>query len=178
MFAKLEREEGPDTWLMPSVLRQVTEEKVKEVCVSASPLAVDFPDGGPQDGIFCSLMAHVLSPQHPHPHPWKLCLSFYQPKCLYHDCIQLHGPDSGSVTLVDHFQHFEAHVSDTTSQEEEQKLWRHVYQSLFCGIEKISEMLGYSINKPLPAIICPKSHKDKKTTQPIYIKDGEMELRQ
>ena len=170
VFAKLEREEGPDTWLMPSVLRQVTEEKVKEVCVSAGPLAVDFPDGGPQNGIFCSLMAHVLSPQHPHPHPWKLCLSSNQPTCLYRDCIEFHVPDFGSVTLVDRFQYFEAHISDTTSQEEEQELWRHVNKSIFCGIEKISEMLGYSNNKPRPAIICPKSHTDKDHT--AYIKDG------
>ena len=170
VFAKLEREEGPDTWLMPSVLRQVTEEKVKEVCVSAGPLAVDFPDGGPQNGIFCSLMAHVLSPQHPHPHPWKLCLSSNQPTCLYRDCIEFHVPDFGSVTLVDRFQYFEAHVSDTTSQEEEQELWRHVNKSIFYGIEKISEMLGYSNNKPRPAIICPKSHTDKDHT--AYIKDG------
>ena len=169
VFAKLEREEGPDTWLMPSVLRQVTK-KVKEVCVSVGSLAVDFPDGGPQNGIFCSLMAHVLSPQHPHPHPWKLCLSSNQPKCLYRDCIQFHVPDFGSVTLVDRFQYFEVHISDTTSQEEKQELWRHVNRSVFCGIQKISEMLGYSNNKPRPAIICPKSHTDKDHT--AYIKDG------
>jgi hypothetical protein len=170
VFAKLESEEGPETWLMPSVLRQVAEEKVKEVCVSAGPLVVDFPDGGPQNGIFCSLMAHVLSPQHPHPHPWKLCLSSNQPKCLYRDCIQFHVPDFGSVTLVDRFRYFEAHVSDTTSEEEEQKLWQHVGKSIFNGIETVSDMLGYSNNKPRPAIICPKSHSDKAHT--AYIKDG------
>ncbi|CAI8047439.1 hypothetical protein GBAR_LOCUS26218 [Geodia barretti] len=170
VFAKLESEEGPETWLMPSVLRHVAEEKVKEVCVSAGPLVVDFPDGGPQNGIFCSLMAHVLSPQHPHPHPWKLCLSSNLPKCLYRDCIQFHVPDFGSVTLVDRFQYFEAHVSDTTSEEEEQKLWQHVGKSIFNGIETVSDMLGYSNNKPRPAIICPKSHSDKAHT--AYIKDG------
>ena len=31
-------------------------------------------------------------------------------------------------------------------------------------------MLGYSNNKPRPAIICPKSHTDKDHT--AYIKDG------
>ena len=170
VFAKLESEEGPETWLMPSVLRQVAEEKVKDVCVSAGPLVVDFPDGGPQNGIFCSLMAHVLSPQHPHPHPWKLCLSSNLPKCLYRDCIQFHVPDFGSVTLVDRFQYFEAHVSDTTSEEEEQKLWQHVGKSIFNGIETVSDMLGYSNNKPRPAIICPKTHSDKAHT--AYIKDG------
>ncbi|CAI8006998.1 hypothetical protein GBAR_LOCUS5003 [Geodia barretti] len=115
-------------------------------------------------------MAHVLSPQHPHPHPWKLCLSSNLPKCLYRDCIQFHVPDFGSVTLVDRFQYFEAHVSDTTSEEEEQKLWQHVDKSIFNGIEKVSDMLGYSNNKPRPAIICPKSHSDKAHT--AYIKDG------
>ena len=170
VFAKLESEEGTDTWLMPSVLRQVAEEKVNEVCVSAGPLVVDFPDGGPQNGIFCSLMAHVLSSQHPHPHPWKLCLSSNQPKCLYRDCIQFHVPDFGSVTLVDRFLYFETHVSDTTSKEEEQKLWQHVYNSIFNGIERVSDMLGYSDNKPRPAIICPKRHTDK--AHAAYIKDG------
>ena len=60
VFAKLSTDEGPDTWFMPSVLRQVPAEKTREVSVSAGPLVVDFPDGGPQNGIFCSLMSHVL----------------------------------------------------------------------------------------------------------------------
>ena len=75
VFAKLSTDEGPDTWFMPSVLRQMPEEEMGEVCVSAGPLVVDFPDGGPQNGIFCSLMSHVLSPENRHPYPWKLCLS-------------------------------------------------------------------------------------------------------
>ena len=175
MFAKLEREEGPDTWLMPSVLRQVTEEKVKEVYVSASPLAVDFPDGGPQNGIFCSLMAHVLSPQHPHPHPWKLCLSFYQPKCLYRDCIQLHGPDFGSVTLVDHFQHFEAHISDTTAKKKSRNCGN------MCTNLSSVELRRYrrcwatpTTSHSQPSSI--QRATQTKTTQPVYIENGEMEL--
>ena len=170
VFAKLETHENPDTWLMPSVLRQVTEEEVKEVCVSAGPLLIDFPDGGPQNGIFCSLTAHVLSPQHTHPHPWKLCLSFNQPKCLYRDCIQFHVPDFGSVILVDRFKYFEAHVSDTTSEEEERELWRHVSRALFSGIATVSDMLGYSDNQVRPAIVCPRNHTDK--AHAAYIKNG------
>ena len=92
VFAKLSTDEGPDTWFMPSVLRQVPAEKTREVCVSAGPLVVDFPDGGPQNGIFCSLMSHVLSPQNHHPRPWKLCLSSNEPTCLYRNCIQFHIP--------------------------------------------------------------------------------------
>ena len=80
VFAKLSTDDDcPDTWFMPSVLKQVPAEKMEEVCVSPGPLVADFPDGGPQNGIFCSLMSHVLSPQNRHPHPWKLCLSFNEP---------------------------------------------------------------------------------------------------
>ena len=170
LLAKLDSDDGVDTWLMPSVLKQVTEEKVKEMCLSPGPLVVDFPDGGPQNGIFCSLMAHVLSSSHPHPHPWKICLSSNQPKCLYRDCIQFHVPDFGSVTLVDCFEYFEAHVSNTTTKEEKLELWQHVSRALFSGIRKVSHMIGYLESNTQPAILCPKSHSDR--AHPAHIKNG------
>ena len=71
----------PDIWFMPSVLKQVPAEKI-EVSVSPGPLVADFPDGGPQNGIFCSLMSHVLSRKNRHPHLWKLCLSSNEPTCI------------------------------------------------------------------------------------------------
>ena len=168
VFAKLSTDEGPDTWFMPSVLRQVPAEKTREVCVSAGPLVADFPDGGPQNGIFCSLMSHVLSPQNRHPHPWKLCLSSNEPTCLYRNCIQFHVPEYGSVTLMDRYQYFEVHVS--TSEEEMQELWQHVRKAVFSGIESVCGVLGYSNNKPRPAIICPTAHTDK--AHAAYIKNG------
>ena len=168
VFAKLSTDEGPDTWFMPSVLRQVPAEKTREVCVSAGPLVVDFPDGGPQNGIFCSLMSHVLSPQNCHPHPWKLCLSSNEPTCLYRNCIQFHVAEYGSVTLMDRYQYFEVHVS--TSEEEMQELWQHVRNAIFSGIESVCGVLGYSNNKPRPAIICPIAHTDK--AHAAYIKNG------
>ena len=170
VFAKLSTDEGPDTWFMPSVLRQVPAEKTREVCVSAGPLVVDFPDGGPQNGIFCSLMSHVLSPQNRHPHPWKLCLSSNEPTCLYRNCIQFHVPKYGSVTLMDRYQYFEVHISDCTSKKEMQELWQHVRNAIFSGIESACGVLGYSNNKPRPAIICPTAHTDK--AHAAYIDDG------
>ena len=170
VFAKLSTDEGPDTWFMPSVLRQVPVEKTREVCVSVGPLVVDFPDGGPQNGIFCSLMSHVLSPQNRHPHPWKLCLSSNEPTCLYRNCIQFHVPEYGSVTLMDRYQYFEVHISDCTSKKEMQELWQHVRKAIFGGIESVCGVLGYSNNKPRPAIICPRAHTDK--AHAAYIKNG------
>ena len=168
VFAKLSTDEAPDTWFMLSVLRQVPAEKTREVCVSAGPLVVDFPDGGPQNGIFCSLMSHVLSPQNRHPHPWKLCLSSNEPTCLYRNCIQFHIPEYGSVTLMDRYQYFEVHVS--TSEEEMQELWQNVQNAIFSGTESVCGVLGYSNYKPRPAIICPTAHTDK--AHAAYIKNG------
>ena len=160
VFAKLSTDDGTEeTWFMPSVLKQVPAEKMKEVCVSCGRLVIDFPDGGPQNGIFCSLMSHVLSPLNSHPHPWKLCLSSNEPTCLYRNCIEFHVPDCGSVTLMDHFEYFEVHVF--TTEEDMQELWQHAKEALFSGIKSVSDTLTYSNNKPRPAIICPKPHTDR-----------------
>ena len=172
VFAKLSTNEGPDTWFMPSVLKQVPAVTMGEVCVSAGPLVVNFPDGGPQNGIFCSLMSHVLSPQNLHPHPWKLCLSSNEPTCLYRDCIEFEVPKfAGSITLIDRYEYFEVHV--LTSKKKMQELWRHVRNAIFSGIATVCGTLGYSNNKPRPAIICPITHTDK--THPAYIEEDDDE---
>ena len=169
VFAKLSTDDDcPDTWFMPSVLKQVPAEKMEEVCVSPGPLVADFPDGGPQNGIFCSLMSHILSPQNRHPHPWKLCLSFDEPKCLYRNCIQFKVPKYGTVTLIDRYEYFEVHVY--TTKDKMQELWQHARNALFSGIESVCGTLGYSNNKPRPAIICPTHHSDK--SHAAYIEDG------
>ena len=169
VFAKLSTDEGPDTWFMPSVLKQVPAVTMGEVCASAGPLVVNFPDGGPQNGIFYSLMSHALSPLNPHPCPWKLHLASNEPICLYRDCIKFQVPKyAGSVTLIDRYEYFEVHVF--TSEEEMQELWQHAQNAIFSGITTVRDTLGYSNNKPHPAIICPnKTHTDK--THPAYIKN-------
>ena len=166
VFAKLSTDEGSDTWFMPSVLKQVPAIEMKNLC---SPLVVDFPDGGPQTGIFCSLMSHVLSILNQYPCPWKLRLASNKPVCLYRDCIEFQVPNyAGSVTLIDRYEYFEVHVF--TSEEELQELWQHVQNALFSGIAAVCDTLGYSTNKPRPAIICPNAtHEDK--THPAYIKN-------
>ena len=169
VFANQTTDEGPDTWFMPSVLRQVPADEMKKVCVSSGPLVADFPDGGPQNGIFCSLMSHVLSSKNQDPCPWKLRLVSDEPACLYRNCIQFQVPEYvGSVTLIDRHDYFEVHVF--TSPEEKQELWQCVQKALFSGIETVCETLGYSNNKPRPAIVCPAAHDPTDKTHPAYIK--------
>ena len=168
VFAKLSTDAGPETWFMPSVLKQLSEEKIGKVCVSAVALVVDFPDGGPQNGICCSLMSHVLSPENCHPCPWKLRLSSDEPACLYRNCIQFQVPKyAGSVTLIDHYEYFEVHVK--TLPHKLPELWQHTRNAIFSGIEVVSDTLGYSNNKPRPAVVCPHTHTDK--SHPAYVED-------
>ncbi|CAI8040242.1 hypothetical protein GBAR_LOCUS22432 [Geodia barretti] len=170
VFARLWNEEGPETWFMPSVLRHISASDMEKRCSSAGGLVVDFTDGGPQSGVFCSLMSHVLSPENHSPYSWKLHLSSQEPSCLYRDCIQFEVPKyPGSVTFVDRYEYFEVHVF--TSKMWEKELWGHVRKAVFGGIETVDETLGYSENKPRPAIVCPRTHTDR--PHPAYIQDKE-----
>ena len=170
VFARLWNEEGPETWFMPSVLRHISDSDMEKRCSSAGALVVDFPDGGPQSGVFCSLMSHVLSPENHSPNSWKLHLSSQEPSCLHRDCIQFEVPKyPGSVTFADRYEYFEVHVF--TSKTWKKELWGHVRKAVFGGIETVDETLGYSDNKPRPAIVCPRTHTDR--PHPAYIQDKE-----
>ena len=170
VFARLWNEDGPETWFMPSVLRHISASDMEKRCSSAGALVVDFPDGGPQSGVFCSLMSHVLSPENHSPYSWKLKLSSQEPSCLYRDCIQFEVPKyPGSVTFADRYEYFEVHVF--TSKMWERELWWHVRKAVFGGIETVDETMGYSDNKPRPAIVCPRTHTDR--PHPAYIQDKE-----
>ena len=170
VFARLWNEDGPETWFMPSVLRHISASDMEKRCSSAGALVVDFPDGGPQSGVFCSLMSHVLSPENHSPNSWKLKLSSQEPSCLHRDCIQFEVPKyPGSVTFVDRYEYFEVHVF--TSKTWEKELWGHVTKAVSGGIETVDETLGYSDNKPRPAIVCPRTHTDR--PHPAYIRDKE-----
>ncbi|CAI8020091.1 hypothetical protein GBAR_LOCUS12024, partial [Geodia barretti] len=170
VFARLWNEEGPETWFMPSVLRHISASDMEKRCSSAGAQVVDFPDGGPQSGVFCSLMSHVLSPENHSPYSWKLHLSSQEPSCLYRDCIKFEVPKyPGSVTFVDRYEYFEVHMF--TSKTWEKELWGHVRKAVFGGIETVVDTLGYSNNKPQPAIVCPRTHTDR--PHPAFIKDKE-----
>ena len=170
VFARLWNDEGPETWFMPSVLRHISASDMEKRCSSAGALVVDFPDGGPQSGVFCSLMSNVLSPENHSPYSWKLKLSSQEPSCLHRDCIQFEVPNyPGSVTFVDRYEYFEVHVF--TSKTWGKELWGHVTKAVSGGIETVDETLGYSDNKPRPAIVCPRTHTDR--PHPAYIRDKE-----
>ena len=165
VFARL----SPNTWFMPCVLKHLTPQEIKKYCMSQFPLVVHFPDGGPQHGVCCSLIAHVLSTANKHPYAWKIRLASNDPACLYRNCIQFEVPKFGGfVMLIDRYMYFEVHVR--TSRRKLDELWQHVRCAIFHGVESVSVTLGYSNNKPRPAILCP-AHTE--TSHPAPIRDDE-----
>ena len=166
VFARL----SSDTWFMPCVLKHLTPQEISEYCVSPSPLVVHFPDGGPQHGVCCSLIAHVLSTANLHPSPWAIRQARSRPACLYRNCIQFQVPGYGGfVVLIDRYTYFEVHVN--TIPRKLHELWQHVRNAVLNGISSVSVRLGYSNNKPSPAILCP-IHTET-PCHPAPIRNGE-----
>ena len=166
VFARL----SPDTWFMTCVLKHKTQQEISKYCVSPSPLVVHFPDGGPQHGVCCSLIAHVLSTANQRPSPWDILQEDNRPACLYRNCIQFQVPGYGGfVMLIDRYTYFEVHVH--TSVKKLLELWQHVRYAVLNGIDSVSVRLGYSNNKPSPAILCPIHTETPR--HPAPIRDGE-----
>ena len=149
---------------VPALLNMLEEEKVDEFRVSFSapipPMVIQFPDGGPRRGIFCSLTCFLVSTDNIFPAPWTILVDktrIQTPVCLYRNCIQFEVPKCpGVVTLVDTFSHFEVHI-DLSSEAPSKicpNLCQRVYQALFKGLRKASLNLRYSNSIPSPALLC------------------------
>ena len=156
VFGELSEEE----WFMPSLLTCLCKSCLKEHCSSGrQAMAIHFPDSGPQNGIFCSLNSFLPSSANTHPKPWKVACKKGQPMCLMRNIAMFQVPDiPGTVTVIDHFKHFEVHVS--TDPSFVQKLWSHVRAAVFAGLEKASDTIGYVTGTPQPAMLCPAHPKE------------------
>ena len=71
VFAKLSTDEGPDTWFMPSVLRQVPPQKIREVCVGWSPSGRLSRRWSPERNLLLANVSRPLSPK-PSPSPVEI----------------------------------------------------------------------------------------------------------
>ena len=152
VFAELS--EG--VWFMPCLLKLVPSVDVEQYQVSQlGALALHFPDSGPLMGIFCCTVAYLLSPDNPHPCPWKVVQEKTgTPKCLKRNVIKFSVSDfPGAVSLIDHFTHFEIHV--LTQPEKATQLWRLAHDAVFAGLKKAGQTLGYTTNSPQLALVCP-----------------------
>ena len=149
-----------DEWFMPSLLASLDMSHLEKWRSSGTQaMVILFPDNGPQNGMFCSLNCYLSSPANTYPKPWQIALKKPKPMCLTRNCMIFKVPGfAGTVTLTDYFKYFEVHVS--TGSDCLQKLWGHVREAVFEGLEHASTTIGYINNNPQPAILCP-AHREE-----------------
>ena len=145
-----------DTYFMPCLLRVVTSEVVEKCRVSGEKaLAIHFPDSGPLMGVYCSTVAYLLSPNNTYPSTWKVVENKAgNPVCLHRNVIKFSIPKmAGSISLIDHFTHFEVHVH--THPKKAAELWKLAHDGVFAGMKKAGKTIGYTNNTPVSAMVCP-----------------------
>ena len=150
---------------VPCLLQSLNDDKVNEYRVRPydsspiPPLVIQFREGCPRKGVFCSLICFLTS-QKNYPSPWSILREqgVSSPVCLYRNCIQfkVHACP-GTVTLIDAYTHFEVHVKvkPTTSDKICQYMCQRIYNPILEGIDNASINLGYYKSIPPPAFLCP-----------------------
>ena len=152
-------EMSEDVYFMPCLLQVVAWEVVEKHRVSREKaLALHFPDSGPLMGMFCSTVAYLLSPGNSHPYPWRVVQKETgAPECLHRNVIKFTIPKyTGTISLIDHFTHFELHLH--TLPKKAPELWKLAHDAVLAGLKKAGKTIGYTNNTPVPAIVCRGHH--------------------
>ncbi|CAI8050057.1 hypothetical protein GBAR_LOCUS27538 [Geodia barretti] len=122
-------------------------------------------------GTFCSTVAYLLSPANSHPCPWRVVRNEKRaPKCLHRNVMKFTIPKYvGTVSLIDHFSHFELHLC--THPKKAAQLWKLAHDAVFAGLKKAGKTIGYTNNTPVPAIVCPAHPRPAKPHPATVDKD-------
>ena len=146
---------------VPALLKDLDKEEVDKHRISSSTLpsfAIQFPDGGPRQGIFCALLCWLPSPENISSCKWSILADeIGAPICLYRNCIKFNFSDSlAVVTLIDTYTHFEVHidVDEEFVDDLYPKIIPQIRQSIFKGLLKASVNLHYYNSTPKPALVC------------------------
>jgi hypothetical protein len=150
----------PGYYFMPCLLQRLSQTEVAEHRVCATSFVTHFPHGA-RHGMFCALIAFLLSPENRFPSAWSVVLYKLtnSPLCLYRNCVKFSLPRfPGQVTLIDSVDFFEVHVD--ARPEVVASLRQHVHDAVLVGLEKAADTLHYANSKPEIAFPCPCSHSD------------------
>ena len=124
-------------YLMPALLHHLGCDQVSQYLHKSTSLIIRPTQGYIPSGLFCCLVAHLLSPTNPS--PWKVCMEGEKPLCLYRNCISfLTIGTVGVVTLVDRFSYIEVNVSESSSE-----VCREIRDCVYSGIKSACGVLKY-----------------------------------
>ena len=139
---------GDGEYLMPALLPHLDAEQVSKSYQQSTSLIIRPTQGCIPSGLFCCLVAHLLSPTNSS--PWKVCMEADKPLCLYRNCIsimQLEGTEI--VTLVDMFSYIEVHVDEASSE-----VCREIRRCIYSGISSACSVLKYNHVEFKDAFMC------------------------
>ena len=120
-------------YLMPALLPHLDSTQVSKYLERGASLMIRFPHGYIPSGLFCCLVALLLSSS------WKVCMARSKPLCLYRNCIRLGHKDSLEiVTLVDMFSYIAVHVDEASSE-----VCREIRGLVHSGIKSACSVLKY-----------------------------------
>ena len=150
----------PGYYFMPCLLQRISQTEVTKHRAPATCFITHFPHGG-RLGMFCALIAYLLSPENQFPCAWNVIVSepTNTPLCLHRNCIKFALPHfPGKVTLIDSVDFFEIHV-DAPSKVVA-GLHQYVRSAVLVGLEKAADTLHYTNSKPQIAFPCPCDQGD------------------
>ena len=124
-------------YLMPALLPHVNSDQVSKYCQPGTSLIIRPTQGCIPSGLFCCLVAQLLSPANHS--PWKVCMDVGKPLCLYRNCITFEFDNTTElVTLVDMFSHIVLYVDNMSS-----RVCREVRDCVHSGIKSACGILKY-----------------------------------
>ena len=150
----------PGYHFMPCLLQRLSQTEVAKHRAPATCFITHFPHGG-RLGMFCALIAYLLSPENRFPGAWNVIVSesTNAPLCLHRNCIKFALPDfPGRVTLIDSIDFFEIHID--ASPKVVAGLRRYIRDAILVGLEKAADTLHYANSKPRIAFPCPCDQGD------------------
>ena len=117
-------------YLMPALLPHLDSTQVSKYLERGASLMIRFPHGYIPSGLFCCLVALLLSSS------WKVCMDRGKPLCLYRNCIRLvHKVSVEVVTLVDMFSYIQISASNMVC--------RQARDCVHSGIKSACSVLKY-----------------------------------
>ncbi|KAL5506699.1 hypothetical protein EMCRGX_G008424, partial [Ephydatia muelleri] len=124
-------------YLMPALLPHLDSGQVTKYCQPGTSLIIRPTEGCIPSGLFCCLVAQLLSPTNHS--PWKVCMEGEKPLCLYRNCITFELQHKTElVTLVDMFSYIVLHIDEMSS-----KVCREIRGCVHSGIKRACGILKY-----------------------------------
>ena len=165
-------------YFMPSLLLDLPKEEIEKhrtlLFSPAAPLVIHFPDGLAPCGLFCSLIASLLSPLSPlH---WELLPSptnRVKPECVVRNLVKFKLPHGlpGAVALIDSYTHFEVHIAAPEGVCSE--LCPKIRNVVFQHLATAADAFHYTDFTPESAFLCEsaESHAEKEfASLPWWVK--------